>query len=53
MVFEHSIAQVALSRAVFVINSNIILTREQRNASLTSSHKVRLYGHSLFRIKLQ
>ena len=26
---------------------------EQRNASLISSHEVRLYGHSLFGIKLQ
>lgn len=38
---------------VFVIDSNINLTRKQRNASLISSHEVRLYGHSLSGIKLQ
>lgn len=36
-----------------MITSNIILTRKQRNASLISSHKVKLYSVSLFGIKLQ
>lgn len=45
-------AKVAISRTVFVINSNIILPGKQRNASLILSQEVRLYGHSLFEIKL-